>query len=200
MAGMWNRQQSMWKGRGGSSLPECCYSGPHSSASVSANERNWALFHLVSLDQELASPKTEGQREGGGRKREGEPQRNGRGERGVRWKISVIDRNIEGGEWGRGDWLLKQGCEYKHKLSVSRPLTHMLQHIDKTELSEVAECETALNRSLMDPRDERPAAQHRGGWVGGGAEGHRSEVSRSLRLPQSNTTTTGSSPPRLQSA
>lgn len=69
----------MWKGRGGSSLPECCYSGPHASASVSANERNSALFHLVSLDQELASPKTDAARgtEGGmERKKEGEPQRN----------------------------------------------------------------------------------------------------------------------------
>lgn len=44
----------------------------------------------------------------------------------------------------------------------------------------MAECETALNRSLMDPRDERPATQHRGrGWVGC-EEGHRSEVIRSL--------------------
>lgn len=48
-------------------MPECCYSGPHSSASVSANERNSALFHLVSPDQELASPKTDAERgtEGG---------------------------------------------------------------------------------------------------------------------------------------
>lgn len=35
-------------------------------------------------------------------------------------------------------------------------LTHMLQHIDETKLSEVAECETAPNGSLMDPRVERP--------------------------------------------
>lgn len=63
----------MWKGRGGSSLPECCYSGPHASASVSANERNSALFHLVSLDQELASPKTDAARgTDGGRKTERE--------------------------------------------------------------------------------------------------------------------------------
>ncbi len=84
MAGMWDREQSMWKGRGGSSLPERCYSGPHASASVSANERNSALFHLVSLDQELASPKTDAARgtEGGReRKREGEPQRNAERER-----------------------------------------------------------------------------------------------------------------------
>lgn len=66
----------MWKARGGSSLPECCYSGPHASASVSANERNPALFHLVSLDRELASPKTDAVRmdrgrEEGSRKTEG---------------------------------------------------------------------------------------------------------------------------------
>lgn len=65
----------MWKGRGGSSLPGCCYSGPHASASVSANERNSALFHLVS--RELASPKTDTARgtEGGRRERERESHR-----------------------------------------------------------------------------------------------------------------------------
>lgn len=78
-------------------------------------------------------------------------------------KISVIDRKRGEMEGGRGDWLPRQGGEYKHKLSVSLSLTHTLQHIDKAELSEVAECETALNRSLMDPQDERPATQHRGG-------------------------------------
>lgn len=67
----------MWKGKGSSSLPECCYSGPHASASVSANERNSALFHLVSLDQELASPKTDAARgmEGRGGESDGESHR-----------------------------------------------------------------------------------------------------------------------------
>ncbi len=123
----------MWKGRGGSSLPECCYSGPHASASVSANERNSALFHLVSLDQELASPKTDAARGTAGgreRKREGEPQRNTERERErerkMRRKISVIDRKKGGAREGRGDWLPRQGGEYKHKLSVSLSLTHML--------------------------------------------------------------------------
>lgn len=49
----------MLEGKRSSSLPECCYSGLHASASVSANERDSALFHLLSLDQELASPKTD---------------------------------------------------------------------------------------------------------------------------------------------
>lgn len=103
----------MWKGRGSSSLPERCYSGPHASASVSANERNSALFHLVSLDQELASPKTDTARGDGGReegKRRGESHREiqtegeGVGERkNKRRKISVIDRKgvgVGGGEVG----------------------------------------------------------------------------------------------------
>lgn len=68
MAGMWDCHV---KGRGGSSLPECCYSGPHASASVSANERNSALFHLVSPDRELASPKTDAARGMEGWMREG---------------------------------------------------------------------------------------------------------------------------------
>ena len=118
----------MWKGRGGSSLPECCYSGPHASASVSANERNSALFHLVSLDQELASPKTDAARgTEGGRERERESHSEIQRERKMRRKISVIDR--EGGRegcGGGGHWLPRRGGEYKHKLSVSLSLTHML--------------------------------------------------------------------------
>lgn len=35
----------------------------------------------------------------------------------------------------------------------------------------MAECETALNRSLMDPQDERPATQHRRGGGGVGRRG-----------------------------
>ena len=37
---------------------------------MSANERNSALFHLVSLDQELASPKTDAARGTSGGRRE----------------------------------------------------------------------------------------------------------------------------------
>lgn len=87
----------MWKGRGSSSLPECCYSGPHASASVSANERNSAPFHLVSLDQELASPKTDTARgtEGG---REAERQR-GRG--GESHRETQTEGEGEKGEGGK---------------------------------------------------------------------------------------------------
>lgn len=117
----------MWKGRGSSSLPECCYSGPHASASVSANERNSALFHLVSLDQELASPKTDTARgtEGGKVRGRATEKYREREKKKMRRKISVIDRKR--GETGeRGDWLPRQGVEHKHKLSVSPSLTHML--------------------------------------------------------------------------
>lgn len=64
----------MLEGKRSSSLPECCYSGLHASASVSANERDSALFHLLSLDQELASPKTDTAR---GTERERQRERNG---------------------------------------------------------------------------------------------------------------------------
>lgn len=63
---------------------------------MSANERNSALFHLVSLDQELASPKTDTVRglEGGrGRKRERKK---------MRRKISVIDRERGKTGWREG--------------------------------------------------------------------------------------------------
>lgn len=115
MAGMGNSQQSMWKGKGSSSMPECCYSGPHTSASVSANERNSALFHLVSLDQELASPKTDTVRglEGGrGRKRERKNEAKNKCDRQKTGKDGVVVR----GE--RGDWLYRQGVEQKHKLCL----------------------------------------------------------------------------------
>lgn len=113
----------MWKGRGSSSLPECCYSGPHASASVSANERNSALFHLVSLDQELASPKTDtaiGTE--GGKVRGRATEKHGGREDKKRQKISVIDSKGGGGAGERGDWLPRQRVEHKHKLSV--PHTH----------------------------------------------------------------------------
>lgn len=116
MAGMGNSQQSMWKGKGSSSVPECCYSGPHTSASVSANERNSALFHLVSLDQELASPKTdtvrglEGRR---GRKRERKK---------MRRKISVIDRERGKMGWWEGGreetGFIDKESSKKHKLCL----------------------------------------------------------------------------------
>lgn len=85
----------MWKGRGGSSLPGCCYSGPHASASVSANERNSALFHLVSPDRELASPKTDAARgmEGGRRERERESHREIEK---VREKVRGVKKNRKG--------------------------------------------------------------------------------------------------------
>lgn len=56
----------------------------------------------------------------------------------------------------------------------SRSLPHVLQHIDRADLSKAVECETALNRSLMDPRDERTAAPlgkkggQEGVWFRGG--------------------------------
>lgn len=53
-----------------------------------------------------------------------------------------------------------------------RPLARTLRHIDEEESSEVAMCETALNRSLMDSQDERPASPCTGG-SGGGVTGHR---------------------------
>lgn len=56
----------------------------------------------------------------------------------------------------------------------------MLRHIDEEESSEVAMCETALNRSLMDSQDERPATPHTGGRWEEGVGGHRSQGRRSL--------------------
>lgn len=100
--GIWLECESVNKAcgreRGGSSPPECCYSGPHASASVSANERNSAPFHLVSLDQELASPKTARGTEGGR-----ESHRHGRRVRGkCGEKISVMDRKRGSLEEERG--------------------------------------------------------------------------------------------------
>lgn len=151
MVRMRERRRSMWKGRGGSSLPERCYSGPHASASVSANERNPALFHLVSLDRELASPKTDAARMDRGR------EERGRKTEGGSWK-----NRKEGAKTWRNNGKVTEKDGKRRRDEVPRlgrwtktlSLTHMLRHI---ELSEVTESETALNRSLMDPQDERPA-------------------------------------------
>lgn len=115
------------KGRGGSSLPECCYSGPHASASVSANERNSALFHLVSPDRELASPKTDAAREGrmdGWREEDGEGESWRNRRQGAKTPEIKSDGQKKVGRDGGNNFPDWGGEGFKHKLPVSHCLTH----------------------------------------------------------------------------
>ena len=130
---------------------------------MSANERSSALFHLVSLGRELASPKTDTVRG------------TERGKEGRNEVKNKCDRQRRGGRRGGGDRLTRRSTN-----TNSASLTHMLRHIDEEESSEVAMCETALNRSLMDSQDERPATPHTGGRREEGVGGHRSQGRRSL--------------------
>lgn len=120
---------------------------------MSANERNSALFHLVSLDRELASPKTDTVRG------------TERGKEGRNEVKNKRDRQRKGGRRGGGERLPRRSAN-----TNSASLTHTPRHIDEEESSEVAMCETAINRSLMDSQDERPAAPRTGGgWEEGGS-------------------------------
>lgn len=192
MAGMWDRQQSMWKGRGGSSLPECCYSGPHASASVSANERNSALFHLVSLDQELASPKTDAARgTEGGRERERQSHSEIQRERKMRRKISVIDREMGEREgWGGGGTGFLDGEVNINTNSLSLCPSHTCCSI-LTRQSQVRwrSVRQPLIGPWWTPKMRGQPLNTEGGKTArwGSRRGHRSEVNWSLHPPPKST-------------